>query len=95
MPEFKDYNRLVSRAQPHRDRVNAIINEMRSIKAETADGRRAKVSVLLNCVMSREWLKADDKAEWEIKQAREFLFELVRASRVSSCASSSRRRWAA
>ncbi|WP_375788438.1 hypothetical protein ACE10Z_14090 [Bradyrhizobium sp. Pha-3] len=37
----------------------------------------AKASVLLNCVMPREWLKADDKAEWKIKETRELLFELV------------------
>ncbi|QIG92144.1 hypothetical protein [Bradyrhizobium sp. 6(2017)] len=77
MTEFKDYNRLVNLAQPHWDRVDAIIVEMESINAQTAAGRRAKVSVLLHCIMPHEWLKTDDKAEWEIKKARDLLFELV------------------
>jgi hypothetical protein len=53
------------------------MQQMWPIKAQTADGRRAKVSVLLSCVMPDDWLAVDDKAEWEIRTARELLFEFV------------------
>jgi len=54
-----------------------LMQQMWPIKAQTADGRAAKVSILLSCVMPHEWLDADGEAEWEIRTARQLLFEFV------------------
>lgn len=45
--------------------------------AHTPDGRRAKVEVLLTCIMPSDWRESDDDADYEIEQARKLLIEFV------------------
>ena len=45
--------------------------------AHTPEGRRAKVEVLLTCIMPSDWRKSDDDADYEIEEARKLLIEFV------------------
>jgi len=55
MPESKEHTRLVTLGEPFFARMDVLIKQIFEIPAHTADGRRAKVTVLLTCVMGSEW----------------------------------------
>ena len=77
MPESKEHNRLATLQDPFFDRRNALIKQMFAMPAHTADGRRAKVTVLLACVMGSEWTETDKDADYDIEMARKLLIEFV------------------
>jgi hypothetical protein len=43
--------------------------------ARTPEGRRAKVLVLLGCIMPGDWREVE--ADWGVKEARDLLIEFV------------------
>ncbi len=46
-----EHNRLDNLQRPFYDRMDALVKQMFAIPAHTAEGRRAKVSVLLGCIL--------------------------------------------
>jgi len=51
MPEFKEYMRLRELQTIQHEAANELVKQMWEIKAQTPEGRRAKVLVLLGYVM--------------------------------------------
>jgi hypothetical protein len=76
MPESKEHTRLVELGEPFFARMDALIKQMFAIPAHTADGRRAKATVLLTCIMPSEWRTETDK-DADIEMARKLLIEFV------------------
>jgi hypothetical protein len=54
-PETKEHDRLVSLTDPHHEEVRRLFEQMRAIPARTMEGRRAKLVVLLGCIMGEDW----------------------------------------
>jgi hypothetical protein len=62
MPEYKESMRLQEMQQQHREKADDLVKQMWEIKAQTPEGRRAKVLVLLGYVMEDdEWRRAFDQ----------------------------------
>jgi len=57
--------------------MDALIRQMFAIQAHTADGRRAKATVLLTCITGSEWTKTDKDADYDIEMARKLLIEFI------------------
>jgi hypothetical protein len=77
MPELKEHDRLVQLAEPHNDRVIALIERMWSIPATTPEGRQAKFLVLLDHVMGEDWEVVDGDADWHVEMARSLMIEFI------------------
>jgi hypothetical protein len=77
MPECREHNRLVNLQRPFYDRMDALIKQMFAIPAHTAEGRRAKVMVLLGCILGDDWRHVDEQTEYPQRMARKLLIELV------------------
>lgn len=77
MPEAIEQNRLNGLAQPHFDQMDELIAEMWAIPARTQKGRRAKLSVLLTCVMAATWLDSDEDADYDARLARQLMVEML------------------
>jgi hypothetical protein len=77
MSESAEQTRLVDLQEPHFTRMDELIKEMSAIPAQTPDGRRAMVEVLLTCIMPSDWLESDKDVNYEIDQARKLLIEFV------------------
>jgi hypothetical protein len=79
MPEFKECMRLRHLQASEREAADGLVKQMFAIPAHTAEGRRAKVSVLLGFVMDDdEWRAAKQPGDvWDIIQARDLMIELV------------------
>jgi hypothetical protein len=77
MPESKEHTRLVTLGEPFFARMDALIKQMFAIPARTADGRRAKTTVLLTCVMGSEWTQIDKDTDYDIEMARKLLIEFI------------------
>jgi hypothetical protein len=77
MPECIEHTRLVELQRPHFDAQDKLITEVMSTPALTSKGRQEKFFVLLNCIMPDEWRDHDSRVDYEIKQARNFMIELV------------------
>lgn len=76
-PESKEHSRLVKLSDPYHDQLQELVKQMWAVPARTAEGRRAKVEVLLACAMPADWRDHDGDAEWDVKMARDLLFEFV------------------
>jgi hypothetical protein len=77
MPESKKYSRLVNLARPHSAEAERLIKEMWAIPAKTSEGRRAKLVVLLGCIMEERWREGDWAADWDVLMARNLMIEFV------------------
>ena len=77
MPESVEHERLAKLQRPHAARQDALMEKMFSIPAQTAEGRRAKVTVLLTCLMGEDWLSVDDDSDYPIQIARKLLIEFI------------------
>jgi hypothetical protein len=77
MPESKEHARLVKLQNPFYERMDALVEEMFATPAHTAEGRRAKVSVLLGCVMGGDWCAVDEETEYPERMARKTLIEFI------------------
>jgi hypothetical protein len=45
--------------------------------AHTAEGRRAKVTVLFGCILGDDWRCRDEETDWPERMARTLLIEFV------------------
>lgn len=75
--------RITTLQEPHYERMDRLIKEMWATPAKTADERRAKVEVLLVCVMRADWRDNDTDADYDIRMARDLLFEFVGGQRAN------------
>jgi hypothetical protein len=57
--------------------MSALIDEMWALPAHTPEGRRAKVLVLLVCVLGQEWTAIDERTGDSELMARNLLIEFV------------------
>jgi hypothetical protein len=54
-----------------------LITQMFAMPAQTAEGRRAKVAVLLGCILGDDWRGRDEETEWPELTARNLLIEFI------------------
>ena len=59
MPESREHTRLVKLQSPFYERMDALVKQMFAIPAHTAEGRRAKATVLLGCILGDDWRRGD------------------------------------
>jgi hypothetical protein len=64
MPESIEHNRLCRLQDPFLAKMDALIKEMFAMPAHTAEGRRAKVTVLLVCVLGDDWIHVDEQTDY-------------------------------
>jgi hypothetical protein len=76
LPECREHNRLCNLQEPFVTKMGALIKQMFATPAHTAEGRRAKVSVLLR-VMGDDWCHVDEKTEYRELMARSLLIEFI------------------
>jgi hypothetical protein len=72
-----EHNRLSNLQAPFYKRMEALIEQMFATPAHTAEGRRAKVTVLLGCILGDDWRGRDEKTEWPELTARNLLIEFI------------------
>jgi hypothetical protein len=77
MPESKEHTRLMRLGEPHYQRMDQLIEQLQQLPARTEEGRAAKVTVLLRCAMGHEWLRSDNETDYDVREARNLLIELV------------------
>jgi hypothetical protein len=77
MPECVEHNRLASLQKPFYARMDALVKQMFAIPAHTAEGRRAKVTVLLGCILGDEWRGTDKETDYPEQMARTLLIEFI------------------
>jgi hypothetical protein len=74
-PSGSEQSRLDALQAPHYQVMDKLIKEMWPIPATTINGRRAKVEVLLVCILGDKWRVNDDEADYDIHMARRLLIE--------------------
>jgi hypothetical protein len=57
--------------------MDALIQQMFAIPARTAEGLRAKATVLLGCILGDDWRGTDKETEYPELMARNLLLEFV------------------
>jgi len=77
MPESIEHNRLCRLQDPFYARMDTLIKEMLATLAHTPEGRRAKVLVLLVCILGPEWTGVDEETDYPERMARDLLIEFV------------------
>ena len=79
MPECIEHSRLAKLQQPHLDAQDELIKKVLSTPALTPKGKLEKFFVLLNFIMPDDWREDEDdeRADYDIKQARNFMIELI------------------
>src|SRR6266849_1282711 len=77
IPECVEHSRLCNLQEPFSIKMEALIKQMFATPTHTAEGRRAKVIVLLRCVMGDEWCHVDEKTEYQEFMARSLLIEFI------------------
>jgi len=76
-PECREHSRLFTLQEPFWARMDALINQMYATPAHTAEGRHAKVMVLLGCILGEEWREHYDETDYPQLMGRRLLIELV------------------
>jgi hypothetical protein len=77
LPECVEHDRLCRLHDPHQSKMSALIDEMWAMPAHTPEGRRAKVQVLLACILGDEWTAIDERTGDDELMARNLLIEFV------------------
>jgi hypothetical protein len=63
--------------RPHLDAQDELIKKVLSTPALTRKGKQEKFFVLLNFGLPDEWREDDRRAHYDIKQARNFMIDLI------------------
>ena len=66
MPESREHSRLVELQEPHYTEMDKLILKMWATPARTPEGRRAKLLVLLGCILDDHWRVHDGDVDYEI-----------------------------
>ncbi len=77
MPACVEHDRLCDLQEPFLWKLDALIDEMFAMPAHTADGRRAKVQVLLTCMLGADFNSVDEKTDRPQLLARNLLIEFI------------------
>ena len=77
MPESAEHERLTKLQRPYYDAYDTLIERMFSIPAQTAEGRRSKVAVLLKLYLGEDLLSDDEDTDYPLRTARNLLIEFV------------------
>jgi hypothetical protein len=78
MPEFKECMRLRELQEREREVADDLVKQMWAIEAQTPEGRRAKLLVLLGYVMeSNEWREVWEDGTFDVVRARDLMIEFV------------------
>jgi hypothetical protein len=77
MPEYREHSRMCELQAPFYERMEALIKQMYATPAHTAEGRHAKVMVLLGCILGEDWREHDDETDYPQLMGRRLLIELV------------------
>jgi hypothetical protein len=79
MPECTEHKRLLDLQDTHWDSADELVSRMWALPAQTPEGRRSKLLVLLGYIMDEFWRHQDDhhKTSYEIKRARDLMIEFV------------------
>jgi hypothetical protein len=77
MPECIECSRLEKLQGAFHSREDALVEKMFAIPAHTAEGRRAKVTVLLSCIMGADWCSVDAETDYPEMTARKLLIEFI------------------
>jgi len=77
IPECIEHNRLCNLQEPFLTKMGALIKQMFATPANTAEGRRAKVIVLLRCVMGDEWCDVNEMTYYPQLMARSLLIDFI------------------
>ena len=76
-PEGKEWDLLVNFQEGHLARMGELVEKMWSMPARTEAGRKAKVLVLLGCVIRQNFNLPDEASDYDALITRQLLFELV------------------
>jgi hypothetical protein len=77
MPERIESTRLIDLQDAFYSRMDALVKQMFATPAHTAEGRRAKATVLLDVIMGDDWRRADEETDYPQMMARRLLIEFV------------------
>jgi hypothetical protein len=77
MPECKEHTRLAGLQDLHYAEMDKLVKQMWAIPARTPEGRRAKVLVLLECIMPDDWCVSRSDEDYGIRETRDLLIEFV------------------
>jgi hypothetical protein len=77
MPECIEHKRLVELQRPLHEQLGALEKQMWAIPAQTPEGKRAKLLVLLGDIMTDDWREHDGSVDWDIKMGRDLMIEFV------------------
>jgi hypothetical protein len=77
MPECREHSRLTKLQDPFYKRMDALVKVMFATPAHTAEGRRAKATVLLGCIMGDDWRRPDAQTDYPEMMARKLLIEFI------------------
>jgi hypothetical protein len=77
MPECKEHSRLSRLQEPFYVRMDALVKQMFATPAHTAEGRRAKATVLLGCILGDDWRGTDEETDYPEMMARRLLIEFI------------------
>jgi hypothetical protein len=77
MPECQEHSRLCRLQEPFYSRMDALIRQMFATPAHTAEGRRAKATVLLGVIMDDDWRGVDAETDYPQQMARRLLIDFI------------------
>jgi hypothetical protein len=77
MPESREHSRLCRLQDPFYVKMDALVRQMFATPAHTAEGRRAKATVLLGVIMGDDWRCVDAETDYPEQMARRLLIEFV------------------
>lgn len=79
MPEAIEHGRLIDLQDLHWEAADKLVDRMWALPAQTPEGKRSKLLVLLGHIMGVEWRNQDDhhNTSYEIRRARSLMIELV------------------
>jgi hypothetical protein len=77
MPECRECTRLTNLQSGFFEKMDVLVKEMFATPAHTAEGRRAKATVLLGCIMGDEWRHRDEETEYQERLARTLLIDFI------------------
>jgi hypothetical protein len=79
MSERTEHGRLIDLQDAQWDAADELLEKMWALPAQTPEGKRSKLLVLLGHILGEEWRHQDDheKTSYAIMQARRLMIELV------------------
>jgi hypothetical protein len=76
-PEHREHDRIVTLQEPFYERMDALVKQIFATPAHTAEGRRAKATVLLGVILGNGWRGVDAETDYPEMMARRLLIEFV------------------